>query len=371
MPDGSNFVPATPGEERYLIGIAGPTGSGKTYSALRLARGLAGPNGEVFAIDTENKRMLRYAKAFNFRRAGLEPPFHSEKYMQLAIEAQKAGAAVLIIDSGSHEHVGPGGTLERFEDELKRLAGDDWAKRERVKGTAWIVPKRAHKALLQRLIQLNMHVIICLRAEPKIGIRPDPDNPKKTVWIDLGFQPIASNDLPFDLTMLLMLSAENLEKRGVAIPLKLDEQDRHLIPLNRPLDEAVGAAIAAKARGEMPTSGESKGAPNPESKDRQAGVYDTNEPRGEAKNLAVRDALVASFEATKVLADHEALIGDEQVQAQLRWLRERRLDLLKPVTVALEASWKRVQAAARAEKDRPRGNDLLDPIETKSHAPAS
>jgi len=35
-----------------LLALAGSSGSGKTYSALRLARGLAGDRGRVALIDT-------------------------------------------------------------------------------------------------------------------------------------------------------------------------------------------------------------------------------------------------------------------------------------------------------------------------------
>src|SRR6185436_10622008 len=48
-----------------LIGLAGGTGSGKTYSAMRLAKGLAG--GQKFAvIDTESGRARAYADEFQF-----------------------------------------------------------------------------------------------------------------------------------------------------------------------------------------------------------------------------------------------------------------------------------------------------------------
>jgi hypothetical protein len=346
MPDGQELIysTATPGEERYLLGLTGPTGSGKTCSALRLARGLAGPNGKIFAADTENRRMLRYANAFEFQRCSIDAPFLSEKYTVAAEQAQKAGADVLIIDSVSHEHVGPGGTLERFEDELNRLAGDNWDRREKLKGTAWIRPKRAHKAMLQRFIQLNMHVILCFRAEPKIAIRDDPKKPGKTEWVDLGLQPVGATDIPFDLTMLLMLYPE---RRGVPVPIKLDEQDAYLIPLDRPLDEAVGAAIAEKARG----------GPPPEQTTRQT----TPGLRGEAKNRAKADELIARFAATRTTEDHAAIIAEDQVQDSLRWFLAKRPALSKEISAALNASWKRCSPppASKTDRDRQRADDIL------------
>lgn len=345
------YSPAKPGAETYLIAVCGPTGSGKTLSALRLARGLAGPTGTIFFADTENRRALRYARDFEFMHASITPPFISEKYTVAAEQAQRAGAAVLVLDSMSHEHVGPGGLLERFEDELTRLAGDNYERRDRLKGTAWIKPKRAHKSMLQRFIQLNMHVICCLRAEPKLVIRPDPKKPGKTEWADAGLQPTCGGDFMFDMTMSFMLypldpKNPGVDPRGIPVPIKLDKQDAHLIPLDRPLDEAVGAAIAAKARGETV-------APPVES---------TRQPlRGEAKNRAKADELIARFNATTAQADHEAIIADEQVQEALRWFSEKRPELAKEVSAALNASWTRFNPPV-ADKDQQLAQRILADI---------
>jgi DNA polymerase III delta prime subunit len=352
------YAPATPGAETYLIALAGPTGSGKTLSALRLARGLAGPDGKIFFCDTENRRGLRYARDFEFMHASMSPPFISEKYTVAAEQAQKAGAAVLILDSVSHEHVGPGGMLERFEDELTRLAGDNYERRDRLKGTAWIKPKRAHKAMLQRFIQLNMHVICCLRAEPKLVIRPDPKKPGKTEWADAGLQPVCGSDFMFDMTMSLMLypldpKNPSVDPRGIPVPIKLDKQDAHLVPLDRVLDESVGAAIGAKARGEtvapksqrhemrtdVPTDPNAGSDLIPSG---QSSVESKPPPlRGEAKNRAKADELIARFNATRAQVDHQALIALDEVQDALRWFLEKRPEMAKEINAALNESWKR------------------------------
>ena len=50
---------------RLLLAISGGTGSGKSWTALLLAKGLA--NGKRFAaIDTENVRLSMYADFFDF-----------------------------------------------------------------------------------------------------------------------------------------------------------------------------------------------------------------------------------------------------------------------------------------------------------------
>ena len=46
---------------RVVIGIAGQSGEGKTYTALKLARGMVNSPEEIGFLDTENKRGSLYA----------------------------------------------------------------------------------------------------------------------------------------------------------------------------------------------------------------------------------------------------------------------------------------------------------------------
>jgi len=62
-----------------LIGLAGGTGSGKTYTAMRLATGISA--GKPFCvIDTEAGRAKHYADQFNFDHGDLHPPFRPDNY---------------------------------------------------------------------------------------------------------------------------------------------------------------------------------------------------------------------------------------------------------------------------------------------------
>src|SRR6185437_11324154 len=85
-----------------LIGLWGYSDSGKTYSALRLARGLAGPKGKIVVIDTENKRAKLYAGLFGgWSHIDLQPPFTPDRYMAAHRAALEAGAKAVVIDSMS------------------------------------------------------------------------------------------------------------------------------------------------------------------------------------------------------------------------------------------------------------------------------
>lgn len=154
---------AVPVNTYNRIALVGPAGSGKTFSALRLATGFGG---KIVVIDTENKRSEKYAKRFDFHRIDFQPPFNPASYGDAIDAALAAGAANIIIDSTSHEHEGEGGVLEMAEDFLNRRAGDDYKKRDNLKFASWIAPKRERTCLIvNKLQRVNANIILCFRAK--------------------------------------------------------------------------------------------------------------------------------------------------------------------------------------------------------------
>ena len=68
--------------------LGGASGSGKSYSALRLATGIAKKGkGKVAAIDTEAGRIRYYANEFDFDDLQLDEPYTPEKYINAIDEA--------------------------------------------------------------------------------------------------------------------------------------------------------------------------------------------------------------------------------------------------------------------------------------------
>lgn len=246
------FRPAKRENVPLLIGIAGGTGSGKTMSALRLATGLSG--GERFGIvDTENGRALHYADQFDFDHAELHAPFRPERYVEaITTAAEKYG--VVVVDSFSHEYTGDGGLLDWHEEELTRMAGDDWKKREAMTFAAWVKPKREHKRLVTKLLQLRAHLIVCLRAEEKIEIVKRNGKtevvPKKTLAGHVGWIPLTEKSFPYELTTSLVLTPD---EPGLPKPIKLQEQHRPFFPLDQPISEESGRRLAEWACGDAAT----------------------------------------------------------------------------------------------------------------------
>jgi hypothetical protein len=243
------FKPAIRENVGLLIGLAGGTGSGKTFSAMRLASGIA--NGKPFAaIDTEAGRAKHYADQFNFDHGDLHPPFRPEAYIDAIMAADKAGYPVIVVDSMSHVWSGDGGVLDWQEEELQRMSGGDWQKAERVKMASWIKPKVSHKKMVQRLLQVRAHVILCFRAEEKVEmVKKDGKTlilPKEGPTGLNGWLPVCEKTLPFELTASFLLLAD---KPGVPLPIKLQEQHKVLFPQGKFIDEEAGKRIAQWASG--------------------------------------------------------------------------------------------------------------------------
>lgn len=149
--------------------IQGVSGSGKTYSALLLARGLAGPGEKIGIIDTEGGRSLIYAddpEIGGFEYMPFEAPFSPERFIRASSAAVKAGWKVVVIDSLSLEHDGEGGLLDMADAEAEKLE-EEARKRNRenraISQQKWTAPKQAHKRMLNHLCGLPAHVIGCFR----------------------------------------------------------------------------------------------------------------------------------------------------------------------------------------------------------------
>lgn len=247
---GFSFRPAVRANVPLLISLAGGTGSGKSLSALKIARGLAG--GEPFAfIDTEAGRALHYADMFPEMQHGeLVPPFTPERYWEAIKAADDAGFRVVVIDSFSHEYAGDGGILDLHDQELTRMAGDDWKKREAMTFSAWVKPKSSHKRLVSHLLQVRAHLVIAMRAEERIEIIKENGKtvvrPKQSLTGADGWIPVAEKSFAYEMTLSLLLTAD---RPGYPKPIKLQEQHRALVPLDQPLSEDTGDALAKWAAG--------------------------------------------------------------------------------------------------------------------------
>jgi hypothetical protein len=235
------FRPATRENTPLVIGLAGPTKSGKTNSAHRLAVGLA--QGKPIAmINTEGAKGHQYSDEFSYVTADLEAPFRPQRYTEALRAALALDPGVVIIDSLSHMHDGPGGILEWHEEELDRVAGTDQRKRERSTWTAWIRPKAAENQFIYAMLGANCHLILAFRAKEKLKIVTGKPP------IDLGWQPIAGERVAFETIFTLVLPPHSKGLPDLSVSDMRSPFDT-LIPGDKPLSEETGEALAKWAAG--------------------------------------------------------------------------------------------------------------------------
>src|SRR5579864_1075374 len=103
------FRPATRENTPLIIGLAGPTKSGKTLSALRLAVGLAGKKLPTIAmLNAEGGRGKAYADVFErkhgfkYLNCDIEAPYSPERYTEAITAMKELKPDVGIVDSASH-----------------------------------------------------------------------------------------------------------------------------------------------------------------------------------------------------------------------------------------------------------------------------
>lgn len=187
---------------KLVIGLAGQSGSGKTLSALYMARGMVDKPEQIGFLDTENRRGSLYADELDgpFMIGDLFYPFTPERYAQAIKEFQAAGVKVLVIDSVSHEW--ESGCMEIAESPLlngKKMA--DWKK-----------AKAEHKKFMTVLLQSDMHIICCIRAAEKMDFT-NPREPKS-----IGVQPLCEKNFMFEMTASVMMYNEGTYQQHLKIP---------------------------------------------------------------------------------------------------------------------------------------------------------
>ncbi len=271
------FRPAMRDKTSVLVALGGPTGCGKTYTAILMAMGLAYPamsddeilamiekegHSRIYFIDTEGSRGLHYAagrgekpdfvNTFPYLYGEIKAPYTPEAYKDAISAADEAGAWVIIVDSTSHEYEGEGGILEiadQYEAGIPKAGitnprdpkssdgWKDWEVKPDASAGKWKVPKTRHKKFVNRAIQARAHVIFCLRAEEKMLMRDEPQfnddgSPKmwngkpvkKSVVIPASDRPILERWVPicekrfmYEMTVSFLLLPH---QPGFGVPIK-------------------------------------------------------------------------------------------------------------------------------------------------------
>lgn len=186
------FQPAKKVASWLRMAISGPSKSGKTFSALTIAKYLL-PNGRVCLIDTERGSAAKYAKKFDFNHFEFEPPYHPQRLLDLLAAAERYEYDIVIVDSLSHLWSGPGGVLEIVNTITKRdKSGNSFA--------AWADATPIQNRLYDGLTAVNAHLICTMRTKTEWVI--EPDDRGKMVPRKIGLEPRQRGEIEYEFDIL-------------------------------------------------------------------------------------------------------------------------------------------------------------------------
>lgn len=185
------FKKATREKVWLKVLLSGASGSGKSYSALRLAKGIAGKLGSDIAyIGTESSRDLYYSDEFDYDLVQLEEEFTPEKYIAAIDEAINAGYKVLIIDSLSHE-------WKYLNDTHDKMPGNSFQN--------WGRLKPRHNAFREKILQSPIHIICTARGKDQWTME-DKNGKQVPKKVGLGAQ--QDKDITYEYTVSLIIEQD-------------------------------------------------------------------------------------------------------------------------------------------------------------------
>lgn len=192
------FQKATKKESLLRMAITGPSGGGKTYTALTIGAALI-PSAKVALIDTERGSASKYADQFSFDVLELDD-FRPAVYVRAIEAAQANGYNVLIIDSLSHAWFAQGGVLSIVDDEAARSkTGNTFM--------AWRKGTEVQNQLVDAILASKMHVIATMRSKTEYVI--ETDSRGKQVPRKIGLAPVQRDGVEYEFDVVAEMDITN------------------------------------------------------------------------------------------------------------------------------------------------------------------
>jgi hypothetical protein len=187
---------ATRKKAKLRLGIAAPSGAGKTYSSLLLAFGLGG---KVGLIDTECGSGDLYAHLGEYDVISLSAPYTAKSYLDAIKAFEDAQYDVIIIDSLSHAWAGEGGLLDKQGKAAERTKNSY---------TAWREVTPDHNALVNAILQSPCHIIATMRSKVDYVLETNEkgkQQPKK-----VGMAPVQREGMDYEFTVMLDIDKDHI-----------------------------------------------------------------------------------------------------------------------------------------------------------------
>lgn len=190
---------------KLRMGIAAPSGAGKTLSALCMAYGITKDWDKIGLIDTEAGSGEKYTgvvkdvgersepiKIEEFCYLRIEPEFTVNKYVSALNAMHEAGVECCIIDSTSHAWAGAGGLLDK-QGRIAAKSGNSY--------TAWRDVTPDHNMLVDAMLQSPMHIIATMRSKQDYVL--ETNDKGKQVPKKVGMAPVQREGLEYEFDVML------------------------------------------------------------------------------------------------------------------------------------------------------------------------
>lgn len=191
------FQKAIKRDAKLRLALCGPAGSGKSYSALSIAKGLGS---KIAAVDTEQGSLSKYADLFDFDV--VQPAIFDPRELVKTIKAAEAGGyEVCVIDSLSHYWMGKGGELDLVDAVAKKSNSNN-------SFAAWKTITPFHNELVETIIRAKMHVICTMRTKTEWVLEKD-ERTGKTAPRKVGLAPVMRDGIEFEFDVCGDLDQDN------------------------------------------------------------------------------------------------------------------------------------------------------------------
>jgi hypothetical protein len=192
------FTPATREKAKARFALMGVSGSGKTWTGLRLTAGLA----DRFAvIDTERGAASKYAglRGIHFDTLQLQS-FDPRNLIGALAAAADAGYGAVMVDSWSHFWSGTDGTLEQVDRAAKKgYGGNSFA--------GWSEGTPLQNSMVDALLSYPGHVVATMRSHTEWSLQTNANGKKEPVR--LGTRPEQRRGVEYEFDVVAQMDTDN------------------------------------------------------------------------------------------------------------------------------------------------------------------